>query len=379
MVFIVTTVFFFWTLYFVYQGGREVNDHVVSAFVFGCMIIYPFWAWLYELHHEASLLSLTIALSLGPILMWALFWILARRQDAGWRMPIAYSSQIAYAFALWSWGLAILVLPVCWMLDAPLWQPWLLILALGLSLWGSTWVYWRRYQVRIVPVGQLGIRVLQLSDLHVSPVMRAVDMNELIDKSLALKPDVIVITGDMVMPFSEDTHDFLLDALKPVPVPIICCLGNHDLPIENILVQELRDIGAHVLVDACLELEIKGHCIEWVGLQFQWRDAEGHYQQVMKQYPKKTCAQRVLLVHDPRYFKVVNPSDFGLMLSGHTHGGQFGLNMFGLPFSFFRPLGFIDQGIFRKGGLIAYVHKGNWHTGLPPRVGIAPEIAIFEL
>ena len=67
------------------------------------------------------------------------------------------------------------------------------------------------------------------------------------------------------------------------------------------------------------------------------------------------------------------------MLSGHTHGGQFGLNMIGLPFSLFRPFGFIDQGIFRKGEMVAFVHKGNWHTGLPPRVGIAPEIAVFEI
>ena len=181
------------------------------------------------------------------------------------------------------------------------------------------------------------------------------------------------------MPFSEDAHDFLLDSLKRVPVPVICCLGNHDLPIENILVEELRAIGVHVLVDARLELTIRGHQIEWIGLQFQWRNAEAHYERVMAQWPESQAKQQVLLVHDPRYFHVVNPKRFGLMLSGHTHGGQFGLNMLGLPFSFFRPFGFLDQGIFRKENLLAYIHKGNWHTGLPPRVGIAPEIAVFEL
>ena len=180
----ITILFFLWTLVYVYQGGKELNDHVVSLFVLGCMVVIHL-GWIYESAEGLPLFAEGL-LMVGPVLMWALFWILARRQDAGWRMPIAYCSQLAYAFALWSWGFGLLILPICGWLGHSLWQPWLLCLALVCTLWGSAWVYWRRHQVRMVPVGPLGIRVLQLSDLHVSPVMRAADMDKLIEKAFLL-------------------------------------------------------------------------------------------------------------------------------------------------------------------------------------------------
>lgn len=379
MLLLITVLFSVWTLVYVYQGGKEINDHVVSIFVLACMSVFPFWGWLYKLEHGQGMHLFDFLLVLGPFSMWSLFWILARRKDAGWRMGLAYFSQLSYSFALWTWGFGILIFPFLLWFKMSLWQPWMLGLVCICTVWGCAWVYLRKHQVRVIPIGKMGIRAIQLSDLHVSPVMRSIDVHALIEKCMGLNPDVLVLTGDLIMPFSEDSHDFLIDALRKVTVPIIGCLGNHDLPVENVLVKELRDIGVHLLIDSQETLVIRGHRIEWIGLQFQWRDSKGHYERVMSQYSQSTADLRILLAHDPRYFHVVDPSHFKLMLSGHTHGGQFGLNMIGLPVSFFRPLGFIDQGIFRKGNLIAYVHKGNWHTGLPPRVGIAPEIAVFEL
>jgi predicted MPP superfamily phosphohydrolase len=67
------------------------------------------------------------------------------------------------------------------------------------------------------------------------------------------------------------------------------------------------------------------------------------------------------------------------MLSGHTHGGQVGADMFGTGGSLLGLLGVYDQGLFEEPGRRLYVHRGNWHTGLPPRMGIAAEITLFEL
>ena len=53
--------------------------------------------------------------------------------------------------------------------------------------------------------------------------------------------------------------------------------------------------------------------------------------------------------------------------------------MFGIPWSVLRLPGFYDQGFFEKGDTRLYVHRGNWHTGLPPRMGVAAEIVLFEL
>ena len=53
--------------------------------------------------------------------------------------------------------------------------------------------------------------------------------------------------------------------------------------------------------------------------------------------------------------------------------------LLGIPISLLRLLGVYDQGFFHKDSMKLYVHKGNWHTGLPPRIGIAAEIAVFDL
>jgi predicted MPP superfamily phosphohydrolase len=86
-----------------------------------------------------------------------------------------------------------------------------------------------------------------------------------------------------------------------------------------------------------------------------------------------------LLAHDPRLFAWVPDGRFDLVLSGHTHGGQVGTDMFGVPWSVLRLFGVYDQGAFRRGATHLWVHRGNWHTGLPPRMGIATEVVVHVL
>ena len=87
---------------------------------------------------------------------------------------------------------------------------------------------------------------------------------------------------------------------------------------------------------------------------------------------------RVWLAHDPRVGGWLEPGSCDLLLSGHSHGGQVGLNMFGLRPTLWGLLGHRDQGWWEAGGAPHYVHAGNWWIGLPPRMGVSGEIAVFE-
>ena len=75
MLLLITVLFSVWTLVYVYQGGKEVNDHVFSIFVLACMSVFPFWGWLYKLEHGQGIHLFDFLLVLGPFSMWALFWI----------------------------------------------------------------------------------------------------------------------------------------------------------------------------------------------------------------------------------------------------------------------------------------------------------------
>ena len=361
------------TVYFVYTGGRSGNDHVVVVFVTMCMLPY---AWL---GYGASTFFWRMFLSLGPIGIWGLFFILHRRKDAGLWMPLAHLSQVSYLFSLWSWGGMLFWVPVAiWAQGDLFWPGSWLILPFMLSLWSLLWTHLRHNQISHYQLSDRGVRIAHLSDIHVSPVMRAQDVKVCFEKMLSQNPDVLLLTGDLLMPFSEqpEEHRYLMEQLKAVSIPKYACLGNHDLPVRDEFVQELEEAGVRVLIDSQEMIELNEIRILLSGLDFRWSSAQQHVQEVCSHW-KEDADLRVLMVHDPRYFKCL-PEKFDLVLAGHTHGGQVAANMFGLPFSILRPI-VPDQGWFQRNKMRLYVHKGNWHTGLPPRVGVASEIAIFDV
>jgi uncharacterized protein len=371
-------VFFLLTTRLVYQGGKGLNDHIVVGFIFGCVVVYPLYWTLYPFTFKLVDFLFYALFAVGPPSIFSLFWILARRKDAEWRMPLAIFSQYVFSFSLWSWGLGLLYCGPALYFGWPFWCLELVLFTLLLSIWSVLWTYLHQNKVVRVHLSSTGVRIVHLSDLHVSPIMTESDMRTIVEKTNLLRPDLVMITGDLVMPFSEENHAFLLTSLQKLEAPVFCCMGNHDLPIQRALVEGLKSVGVKMLIDERFHIQIRDKWIEIVGLQFQWTNAEEHYQSVMEQLSEVPADLRILLVHDPRYFRVVDAQRFSIMLCGHTHGGQFGLNMFGIPMSFFRPFGFYDQGVFQNSNLKMLVHKGNWHTGLPPRIGIAPEVVHLE-
>jgi hypothetical protein len=373
------------TLVRVYRGGTTANDHVVAAFVVGCIAVYPA-LWIGAVGAGAAHPALGTALALGALLIYALFHLMDGRRDPGPAIWLGYLSQPAYAFSLWAWALLLAWVPFALVTGRPpLWPGAWLLLPAGLTAWGTSWTYLRGWDVheRAVPAPMLPagtkVRVVHLSDIHVSPCMRRADMERLVRIVNRAEPDVVVISGDLVMPFSEDEHGFLIDALRRVNAPVFACPGNHDVPIRDRLRRELYEIGAAMLVDEARAVDTKGVRLEIAGVDFHWRDARRHVEEALASLAPGGASARILLAHDPRLFAWVPEGRFDLVLSGHTHGGQAGLDMFGIGWSPLRLLGVHDQGWWRRGSMLQYVHRGNWHTGLPPRMGIAGEIVVHRL
>lgn len=370
----------------VYRGGTTLNDHAVAAVVTGCVAIYPIlWVGAVgEGIHGAAAHMLAVLLSVGALSLYGLFHVLDARKDPGDAlMWVARVSQPAMAFSLWCGLLLIVRAPfAAWTGASLYWPGGLLVLPLGLALWGWAWTrLGERVRDHDVAVAGLAapVRIAHLSDVHVCPTMRRSDMLALVERTNGLDADLVVVTGDLVMPFSEDEHDFLIEALALLRAPTYVCLGNHDLPVADRLVAELADVGVRVLVDAREVVTVRGVAVEIAGVNFHWRDARGELLAALDALPPVPADARVLLAHDPRLFAWVPDGRFDLVLSGHTHGGQVGTDMFGVPWSVLRPLGVYDQGSWTRGGTRLWVHRGNWHTGLPPRMGIAGEIVVHRL
>lgn len=363
------------TLARVYRGGTTLNDHAVAAVVSGCMLIYPVLWW-----GGGQGPLLTAGCLVGMVGIYGIFHVLDQRREPGrigrW---VGILSQPAYAMSLWTGLLLLLWSPIALLTGRSLlWPGWLLLLPAALATWGCAWTYLRRDHLAIHRLPGPGLRIVHLSDLHVSPVMTRGDMLRIVSAVEAQSPDLVAVTGDLVMPFSEQHHEFLIETLAMITAPVLCCMGNHDLPIAATLKAELEDAGIRMLVDERAVLSIDGKTVEVVGLDFVWKGASAAIGSALSALEPISADYRILLAHDPRYFKLIPHDRFELVLSGHTHGGQVGANMFGVPWSVLRPLGVYDQGLFMQDGCRLLVHKGSWHTGLPPRMGIASEVVVLE-
>ena len=97
---------------------------------------------------------------------------------------------------------------------------------------------------------------------------------------------------------------------------------------------------------------------------------------------RETAGFKILMTHDPTHWNkkaVPHPVHFDLTLSGHTHGMQLGIEIPGFKWS---PIKYIYPqwaGLYEKKGQLLYVNRGFGFLGFPGRVGIWPEITVFEL
>ncbi len=378
------------TLLHIYRGGTTANDHAVAVIVGGTHLVFPTLWWGAVGANAQPLRPLGLALLLGAVAVWGLFWVMDRRREAGAWMPLAHLSQTAHAFALWTGLLLVFWIPLIGLLRwsgattlHPLWPGWALLGPLVLAVGGQAWTLRHRLRVLRHPVpadlpGRL--RIVQLSDLHASPTMTGADLDAIATQVIALDPDLVVITGDHVMPFSEIEHGWLLRFLDRLPRPALAIAGNHDLPVEDALAAEFEARGVTWLADRAVSLTLGGVRVEVAGVGFHWREARTRLTEALAEIPPDPAAHlRVLLAHDPRLSAWVPPGRFDLVLCGHTHGGQVGTEPLGLRPTLLSVLGVRDQGWFIDGATRTYVHRGGWHTGWPPRMGVAPEIAAFDL
>ena len=224
-----------------------------------------------------------------------------------------------------------------------------------------------------------GMRVVQLSDIHVGPTIGRAFMERLVARVNALSPDLIVITGDLVDGgVSKLAYDVapIFDLKAPQGVYFIT--GNHEL-ISGVdpWVAHLRGGGIHVLENASVTLNHRGVTMHLAGVE-DWESARFH----PSRSPNLNEALAgcdptrftILLAHQPKAIKEASLRAVDLQLSGHTHGGQIA------PFTW---LVYLDQpyrsGLYTVNQTTLYVSEGTGYWGPPVRLGTRAELTLLTL
>ena len=260
------------------------------------------------------------------------------------------------------------------------------------------------YRVRKVkiPLANLpkafdGFRIAQLSDIHSGSFWNKTAVKGGVEMLLAEKPDLITFTGDLVNNQTDEIKDYVnvFDKLK-APLGVFSITGNHDYgdyrnwetPGEKQknfqdLIAAHKQMGFDLLMNANRKITVGGESIALIGVENWGKGRFAKYGQLKEAYQGTEAEPvKILLSHDPSHWdEQVRPGfpDIDLMLAGHTHGFQFGVEIGGFKWS---PSQYVYKqwaGLYKEGKQMLYVNRGFGYIGYPGRVGIPPEITVFEL
>ncbi|MBC7554611.1 MAG: metallophosphoesterase [Taibaiella sp.] len=284
------------------------------------------------------------------------------------------------------------------------------IVLAGLSLSGFMLGIRNRYNYRVrkmklplagLPEAFKGLKIVQISDIHTGSFDNHAAVAHGIERVLDQNADIIFFTGDLVNNQADEVdekYQEIFSRLK-APLGVYSTLGNHDYgdyvqwPTPEAKIKNLdtlkdlhRKMGWKLMMNEHVVLERDNDKIAVIGIE-NW-GAKAHfpkYGDMAKAYaglPEKNIPIKILLSHDPSHWEAEiqkKYKDISLMLSGHTHGMQFGIDSKIFKWS---PVQYLYKqwaGIYKEGDQHLYVNRGFGFLGYPGRLGILPEITVIEL
>lgn len=243
-----------------------------------------------------------------------------------------------------------------------------------------------------------GIKLAQISDIHSGSFYNQKAVLGGVQQLMAEKPDLVFFTGDIVNNVATEMRDYQ-DIFSKInaPLGVYSVLGNHDYgayhygPAPSAAkTKNLQDIikthklmGWDLLMNEHRRIQVNGEEIGVLGIE-NWGMGRFPRFGKMELATKNTddLSVKLLLSHDPSHWRgevLEKYPQIDAMFSGHTHGMQFGVKTKDFQWS---PVQYIYKewaGLYQEQHQQLYVNVGYGFLGYPGRVGILPEITIFEL
>lgn len=241
-----------------------------------------------------------------------------------------------------------------------------------------------------------GLKIAQLSDIHSGSFWNKTAVKGGVEMALGEKPDVIFFTGDLVNNESSEVKEYMdvFDKLR-APLGVFSITGNHDYgdykswvtkeaKQQNFqdLIKVHKNLGFDLLLNENRFIEQGGEKLAIIGVE-NWGTRFSKHGKLDQAYQgTDQAAVKLLLSHDPTHWDAeVRPGykDIDVMFAGHTHGAQFGVNIGNFTWT---PVQHVYKqwgGLYQEDKQYLYVNRGFGYLGYPGRVGMPPEITIFEL
>jgi len=224
-----------------------------------------------------------------------------------------------------------------------------------------------------------GLRLVQLTDIHLSPFLSRSQLDRAIAVANETRAHVALVTGDLITTGLDPLDDCLrsLAGLR-AEAGVFGCMGNHEIYARSERYTETQ--GAHYgirfLRNARVPLRFGDATLNLAGVD---------YQSYRKPYLAgaesmvEPGAFNVLLSHNPDVFPVAARQGYQLTIGGHTHGGQVRLEILHADLNVARFFTRYVDGLYRQGSSSIFVSRGIGTISVPARFGAPPEVALLQL
>jgi predicted MPP superfamily phosphohydrolase len=252
----------------------------------------------------------------------------------------------------------------------------------------GTFVERTNFRVREIdmPIANLapgldGLRILQLSDIHMGAFLNERELAKVVDAGMEQRAHLAVVTGDLIS-MSGDPLDACIRQLARIKTDAgtFGCMGNHEryAQAEDYCEEAAARAGIRFLRKEAQILRFGGSTLNLAGVDHQSRHGGREYLTAVGNLTQPN-AFNLLLSHNPDVLPVAARQGWDLMLSGHTHGGQINVEFLDQSITPARFLTPYIYGAYREQNTAAYVTRGIGSIGVPARIGAPPEITILRL
>jgi uncharacterized protein len=261
-----------------------------------------------------------------------------------------------------------------------------------------------------------GMKIVQLSDIHMSGYMSRADVRRAVEMANELGADLAVITGDFITGASDPLADCVEEIRQlRAPLGVFGCNGNHEIyaRAEDAAANLFAQAGMKLLRHENVQLAFRGAHFNLLGVDYQReRTPGGHRLQMLPDLAPlvRRGMPNILLSHNPNTFNRAAELGIELSLAGHTHGGQIQVEILDHRLSparfitdyiagaYFRPLSMpatnnraLKDGSHSASNVppsfsqaqpplsVLYVNRGLGTVGAPVRLGVPPEITLLTL
>ncbi len=226
-----------------------------------------------------------------------------------------------------------------------------------------------------------GLRLVQLTDMHVSPFLTVKELARAVDMANEAKAHIALVTGDLITS-PGDPLDACIRELSRLRADagVFGCMGNHEIytKCEGYAARQAASLGMQFLRQENRTLRFGNASLNLAGVDYQ-RMGEIYLPGAERMISSDPDALNVLLSHNPDVFPVAAEQGWDLTFAGHTHGGQVTFELLSRHLNIARFYTKYVQGLYEAGGKSIFVSRGLGTVGVPARIGAPPEVAVIKL